>query len=84
MTTKVAFKVMYKSIGLSDDTTTELTDTEVVDSMPKLSHITSVRASNICKAIRSPGGAGAGVHITEGAEENLVIEAAVALNASRF
>ena len=51
--------------------------------MPKLSLIASARASKICKAIRSPGGAGAGVHVTEGAEHNLVIAAAVALNASR-
>ena len=53
-----------------------------MDSMPKFSRITSARASKICKAIRSPGGAGAGVHVTEGAEHNLVIAAAVALNAS--
>ena len=83
MTTKVAFKAMYKSIGFSDDASTDLTDTEVVDSMTKLSCITSARASKICKAIRSPGGAGAGVHITEGAENNLVIAAAVALKTSR-
>ena len=62
---------------------TELTDTEVTDSMPKLSRITSVRASNIYKSIRSPGGAGAGVHVREGSEHNLVIAAAVPLNASR-
>ena len=83
ITTKVAFKAMYKSIGFSDDAATKLTDTEVVDSMPKLSRITSTRASKICKAIRSPVGAGAGVHVTEGAEHNLVIAAAAALNASR-
>ena len=51
--------------------------------MPKLSCITSACASKICKAIRSPGGAGDGLHVTEGAEHNLVIAAAVALNASR-
>ena len=51
--------------------------------MPKLFHITYARASKICKAIRSPGTAGAGVHVTEGTEHNLVIAAAVALNASR-
>ena len=39
-------------------------------------------ASKICNAIRSPGGAGAGVHVTDGAEHNLVIAAAVSLNAS--
>ena len=83
MTTKVASKAMYKAIGFSDDAATELTDTEVVDSIPKLSHITSTHTSTICKAIRSPGGAGAGVHVTEGAEHNLVIAAAFALNASR-
>ena len=83
MTTKVAFKEMYKAIGFSDDAATDLTDTEVVDSMPKLSCITSARAFKICKAIRSPGGAGAGVHVMEGAKHNLVIAAAVALNASR-
>ena len=83
MTTKVAFKEMYKAIGFSDNAANELTKTEVVDSMPKLSHITSARASKICKAIRSPGGAGTGVYVTEGAEHNLVIAAAVALNASR-
>ena len=75
MTTKVAFKAMYKAIGFSDDAATELTDTE--------SHITSARASKICKAICSPGGGGRGVHVTEGADHNLVIAAAVALNASR-
>ena len=48
--------------------------------MPKLYRITSARASKICKAIRSPGGAGAGVHVTEGADESLVIAVAVALN----
>ena len=82
MTTKVAFKAMYKAIGFSDDAATELTDMEVVDYMPKLSRITSARAYKICKAIRSPGGAGSGVHVTEGADHNLVISAAVALNAS--
>ena len=50
MTTKVSFKSMYKAIGFSDDADTELTDTEVVDSMPKLSRITSARAPKICKA----------------------------------
>ena len=73
MTTKFAFKAMNKDIGFSDDVATKLTDTEVVDSMPKLSRITSALASKICNAIRSPGGAGAGVHVTEGAEHNLVI-----------
>ena len=82
MTTKVAFKAMYKAIGVSDDAATDLTDTEVVDSMPKLSCITSAHASKICKAIHSKGGVGAGVHVTEGAEHNLVIAAVVALNAS--
>ena len=82
MTTKVAFKAMYKAIGLSNDAATELTDTEVVDSMLRLSRIKSLHASKICKAIRSPGGAGAGLHITEGAGHNLVIAAAVTLNAS--
>ena len=82
MTTKVSFKAMYKTIRFSDDADTELTDTEVVDSMPKLSHITSARAPKICKAIRFPGGECAGVYVTEGAEHNLVISAAVALNAS--
>ena len=83
MTTKVAFKAMYNAIGFSDNAATELTNTGVMDSMPKLSRITSLRASKICKAIRSPGGAGAVVHVTEGAEHNLVIPAAVALNSSR-
>ena len=82
MTTKVASKEMYKAIGFSNDAAIELTYMEVVDSMPKLSCITSARASKICKAIRSPGGVVAGVHATEGAEHNLVIAAAVALNAS--
>ena len=80
---KVAFKAMYKAIGFSDDAATKLTDTEVVDSMPNLSCITSARASKIYKSIRSPGGVGAEVHVTEGAEYNLVIAAAIALNASR-
>ena len=84
MTTKAAFKAMYKAIGFSDDAATDLTNTEVVDSMPKLSHITSVRASKTCKAIRSPGGAGAGVHVTEGAEHNIVIAAAVCLECLLF
>ena len=82
VTTKVAFKAIYKAIGFSEDTATELTDTEVMDSIPKLSCITSERASKICKVIRSPGGAGEGVHVTEGADHNLVIAAAVALNTS--
>ena len=82
MTTKFAFKAMYKAIGLFDDAATKLTDTEVVESMPNLSCITSARASKICKAIRSPGGAGAGLHVTEGAEHNLVIAAVVSRNAS--
>ena len=55
MTTKVAFKAMYKAIGFSDDASTELNDTDVVDSIPKLSRITSARASKISMAIRSPG-----------------------------
>ena len=83
MTTKVAFKEIYKAIGFSDDAATKLTDTEVVDSMPKLSRITSARASKICKAIRSPGGAGAGVYVTEGVEHNILIAGAIDLNASR-
>ena len=82
MTMKVAFKAIYKAIGFSHDAATKLTDIEVVDSMPKLSHITSARASKICTAIRSPGGAGGGVHVTEGVEHNLVISVAVALNDS--
>ena len=41
-----------------------------------------MHASKICKAIRSPGVEGAGVHATEGAEHNFVIAAAVALNVS--
>ena len=82
MTTKVAFKAMYKAIGFSDDAATKLTDTEFLDSMPKLSRITSARTFKICKAIRSPGGAGAGVHVTEGAEHNLMIAAAIDLNDS--
>ena len=45
MTTKFAFKAMYKAIGLYYDAATELTDTEVVESMPKFSRITSARAS---------------------------------------
>ena len=44
MTTKAAFKAMYKAIGFSDDAATDLTNTEVVDSMPKLSRITSETA----------------------------------------
>ena len=82
MTTKSAFKAMYKAIGFSDDAATKLTDTEVVDSMNKLSRITSAHASKICKAIHSPVVAGAWVHVTEGAEHNLVIASDVALNAS--
>ena len=82
MTTKVAFKAMYKAIGFSNDAATKLTDTEVVDSMPKLSCITSVCTSKFCNAIRYLGEAGAGVHVTEGVEHNLVIAASVALNAS--
>ena len=58
--TKATFKAMYKAIGLSDDSAIKLTDTEVVDSMPKFSRITSARASKICKAVRSPGGGGRG------------------------
>ena len=81
--TKVAFKAMYKAIGFSDDAATELIDTEVVESMPKFSRITSARTSKIFKAIRFPRGARAGVHVPEGAEHNLVIAEAVALNASR-
>ena len=80
MTKKVSFKAMYKYIGFSNDVATNMTDTQVVDSMPKLSRITSARASKICKDICSPGGAGAGVHVTEGAEHNIVIAAAVAPN----
>ena len=50
--------------------------------MPILSRITSTRTSKICKAIHSPGVAGAGVYVAEGVEHNLVIAAAVSLNAS--
>ena len=83
MTKKVAFKAMYKAIGFSDYEATDLTKTEVMDSMPKLSCIKSLRASKFCMAICYPRGAGAGVHITEGAEHNIVITAAVSLNDSR-
>ena len=74
---------MYKAIWFSYDAATNLNNSEVVYSIPKLSCFTSKRASKICKAIRSQGGAGAGVHVTKGAEHNLVIAAAVTLNASR-
>ena len=74
---------MYNTIGFSDGAATELTDNEVVDFMPKLSCITSARASKIYKAIRSPGVSGAGYLSRKGGEKNLVIAAAVALNASR-
>ena len=84
MTTKVAFKAMYKAIGFSDDAANKLTDTEVMDSMPKLSRIKYALVSKICKAIRSPGGPGTGIHVTEGAEHNIVIAAAVALNDCRI
>ena len=60
MTKKAAFKAIYKAIGFSDDAAHKLTNTEVLYSMPKLSRITSARASKICKVIRSPGGGGRG------------------------
>ena len=82
MTTKVVFKAMYKAIGFSDNAATKLNNTAFVDSTSKLSNITSALASKICKTIRSPGGAGVGGHVIEGADHNLVIAAAVALNAS--
>ena len=60
MTKKAAFKAVCKAIGFSEDASTKLTNTEFVNSMPKLSCITYARASKICKAIRSPGGGGRG------------------------
>jgi hypothetical protein len=83
MTSKAAFKSMFKRIEFSAEAAKELVDTECVDSMLKLSRITPARASKLAKAIRSPGGASAGVHVTEAAEHNLVIVAAIALNTLR-
>ena len=56
MTTKSAFKAMYKAIGFSDDAATKLTDTEVVDSMPKLSRIKSARAYKYARPSAPQGG----------------------------
>ena len=74
MTTKSAFKAMYKAIGFSDDASTKLNDTEVVDSMPKFSHIKSTRASKICKAIRSPGGGAQGYMSQKGRRKILLLQ----------
>ena len=46
--------------------------------MEKLAKITSVRASKLDKAIHSQGGTDPCTHVTEGAEHNLMIAAAVA------
>ena len=78
MTTKPMFKAIFKQIKFSNAAATVLVDTEEIDAMAKLAKITSKRASKLAKAIRSPGGTGAGTHVTEGAEHNLVIAAAVA------
>ena len=78
MTTKPMFKGMFKRIKFSDAAATVLVDTEGIDTMAKLANITSAKASKLAKAICSPGGAGSGTHVTEGAEHNLVIAEAAA------
>ena len=76
MPTKTNFKAMFKRIEFSDAAAVVLVDTEGIDTMAKLAKITSVRASKLAKAVRSPGGEGVGTHVTKGAEHNLVIAAA--------
>ena len=78
MTTKPCFKAMFKRIEFSDAVANVLVDTEGIDTMTKLAKITSARASKLAKATCFPGGMGTGTHMTEGAEHNLVIDAAVA------
>ena len=74
---------MFKRIKSSNVAVNVLVDTEGIDTMAKLAKITSARASKLAKVVRSPGGTGAGTHVTKGAEHNLVIAAAVANDAIR-
>ena len=74
---------MFKRMTFCKEAALELVQTEQINSRNKLERSTDVRVSKICKAIRSPGGGGNGAHVTEGAEHNLVIVAAVYNNASR-
>ena len=80
MTTKANFKVMFKRVEFNDAADVVLVDMEGIDSMVKLARITTTRASKLGKAIRSPGGSGAGTHVTKGAEHHLVIVSTVANN----
>ena len=73
---------MFKWVKFSDAMATVMVDTEGIDTMAKLAKITSTRASKLAKAIRSTGETGAGTHVTEGAEHNLVIAAAIANDTS--
>ena len=78
MSTVANYKTMFTRLGFSFAAAKALVDSEGINSMAKLAKITSARASTLTKAIRSPGGTGAGVHVTEGAEHNLVIAVAIA------
>ena len=78
MTTNANYKTMFTKMGFSVAAAKVLVDTEGINSMAKLAKITSARASKLTEAIRSPGGTGAGQHVMESAEHNLVIAAAIA------
>ena len=78
MTTTPSFKAMFKRIEFSNATANVLVDTERIDTMAKLAKLTAGRASKFVKDIRSTGGTGAGTHVTEGAENSLVICTTVA------
>ena len=78
MSTVANYKTMFTRLGFSVAAAKVLVDTEGINSMAKLAKITSARALKLTKAVRSPGGMGAGVHVTESAEHNLVIAAAIA------
>ena len=78
MTTKPSFKAMFKWIKCSNAAANVLVNTEGIDTMATLAKIAGARASKLAKSICSPGRTGAGTHVTEGAEHNLVITVAVA------
>ena len=77
------FVSMFKRMEFCPEAALELVQTEQLNTRTKLERITEDCASKICKAIRSPGGDGSGAHVTEGAEHNLLIVAAIFMSATR-
>ncbi len=68
---------MFERLGFSAAAATELTTTEAILSLNDLRCLNSSHVAVICKALCTPGGAGAGVAVPEKAGYNLDIAAHV-------